>query len=150
MSMSDAGSQSWLWSFRGRELDLRSKTLVMGILNVTEDSFSDGGKFLSPESAIAHAETLVADGADLIDIGAESSRPGSMVGPDAAAEEWQRLEPVLKAVRSAHPELIISVDTYRGDTALRALEAGADVINDIYALRHSPEIAGHCAAHDAG
>lgn len=149
MSMSQASAQSWLWSFRGRELDLRARTLIMGIVNITPDSFSDGGQFLSVDQAVQHAEKLVADGADILDLGAESSRP-SREEALTDDEEWQRLEPVLVKLRAKFPEIIISIDTYRGETARRALEAGADVINDIYALRRSPEIAAHCAAHNAG
>ena len=148
MSLSQAAAQSWQWKFRGREFDLRTRTLVMGILNVTPDSFSDGGQFASPDDAVQQARLLVQQGTDILDIGAESSRPSSQ--PLTDAEEWQRLEPVLSAVREEHPELVISVDTYRCETARRALEAGADIINDIYALRHSPEIAAHCKAHSAG
>lgn len=149
MSMSDAPAQSWRWQFRGHDLDLRQKTLVMGIVNITHDSFSDGGQFLDPDAAIAHAQQLVDEGADILDLGAESSRPGGSTGL-TAEEEWRRLQPVLHALRSRHPHLIISIDTYRGETARLALEAGANVINDIYALRPSPEIASHCAAHGAG
>ncbi len=149
MSLSDAASQSWQWQFRGRSLDLREKTQVMGILNVTPDSFSDAGRYAGTDAALAHGEQLVAEGADIIDIGAESTRPGRA---DAMTddEEWQRLKPVLQGLRSRFPDVLISIDTYRGATAQRALDEGADLINHIYALRRSPEIAAHCAAHSAG
>lgn len=149
MSMSQASAQSWVWNFRNHQFDLREKTLVMGIVNITPDSFSDGGQFVTSDQAIAHAQKLVAEGAHILDLGAESSRPHrDEVLTDE--QEWQRLEPVLVPLRQQFPELVFSVDTYRGETARRALEAGADVINDIYALRRSPEIATHCAAHNAG
>lgn len=142
-------AQSWRWTVRGRSFDLRQKTLVMGIVNITPDSFSGEGNSINPAVAFARAEALLNDGADLLDLGAESSRPGR---PETLTddEEWARLEPVLTVLRREHPHAVISVDTFRGATAARALDAGADIINDIYALRRSPEIAGHCAAHGAG
>ncbi len=149
MSSSDGPAQSWQWKIRDRILDLRSKTLIMGILNLTLDSFSDGGRYMDADAAIAHAETMVQAGADILDLGAESSRPGR--APVVSADdEWLRLSPVLQRVRTKFPEIIISIDTYRGNTAERALDAGADIINDIFALRKSPEIATHCARHGAG
>lgn len=149
MSLSDAAAQSWQWKVRDRVIDLRKRTLVMGILNVTPDSFSDGGRYLDSEAAIQHGCQLAEDGADIIDIGAESCRPGRA---DALTdeEEWARLEPVLTELRGRYPDVLLSVDTYRAATARHALDAGADIINDIYALRHSPEIARHCADADAG
>jgi dihydropteroate synthase len=150
MSLSQAPAQSWRWKVRDRELDLREKTLVMGVLNLTPDSFSDGGQFADPTRAVAHAEQMIADGADIIDLGAETSRPGTSSSAVSDDEEWRRLQPVLEALRPRFPQTHFSVDTYRGATAERALDAGADIINDIYALRHSPEIAGHCARHNAG
>lgn len=146
---SDNTAQSWQWRVRDREFDLREKTLVMGIVNVTPDSFSDGGQFVSPADAVRHAADLVADGADIIDIGAESNRPGR-VETLTGQSEWDRLEPVLKDVRRDFPDTVISVDTYRFNTASRALEAGVNIINDIYALRRSPGIAGLCAEAGAG
>jgi len=149
MSLSDASAQSWQWNFRGREFDLRQKTLVMGVLNLTPDSFSDGGRFDSPDRAMEHAVGMIEDGADIVDIGAESTRPGQS-GNLTDEEEWNRLEPVISQLRREFPRIVISIDTYRGATAERALDAGADVINDIYALRKSPKIAGMCARHNAG
>ncbi len=150
MSLSQAPAQSWRWKVRDREIDLRQKTLLMGILNLTPDSFSDGGKFAEPTAALEHAEQLVLEGADILDIGAETTRPGSRPTAVSDDEEWRRLDPVLTALRQRFPDILLSVDTYRGATARRSLEAGADIINDIYALRHSPEIAAHCAALGAG
>lgn len=121
----------------------------MGVINVTPDSFSDGGQNFSQNSALASIDQMVADGVDIIDVGAESTRPARDEVVDAT-EEWNRLEPVLIAARAKYPELLISIDTWRRETAKRALEAGADIINDIYALRRSPEIAELCADHNAG
>ena len=104
------------------------KPIIMGILNVTPDSFSDGGEFLDAEKAIAHAKKMIADGADIIDIGAMSTRPGSV--PVSADEEIRRLAPVLKAL-SASCEAVISVDTVNPETAEYALMNGVDIINDV-------------------
>ncbi|WP_303802726.1 dihydropteroate synthase [Alicyclobacillus macrosporangiidus] len=106
-----------------------SKTLVMGIVNVTPDSFSDGGRFYDPKDAIEHAYRLVEEGADVIDVGAESTRPGCTPVPED--EEWRRLEPVLREL-CAHAPVPISVDTFKAATAARALELGADIINDVW------------------
>jgi dihydropteroate synthase len=102
---------------------------VMGILNVTPDSFFDGGKFTQESEIAAHAEKMAADGAQIIDIGAVSTRPGADPVPDA--EEWKRLEPVLKLIRRQLPAIFISIDTYHPATAERAVSEGADMINDI-------------------
>jgi len=121
-----------------RPLLLGSRTLVMGVLNITPDSFSDGGKFLSPHCAVAHALQLQRDGADLLDIGAESTRPGSQ--PVSAAEELARLLPVLKALRH-RLKIPISIDTQKSSVAEIAIGAGAEIINDISGLKHDPRIA---------
>ncbi|MBI3460460.1 dihydropteroate synthase, partial [Candidatus Acetothermia bacterium] len=108
------------------------QTLVMGILNVTPDSFSDGGQFLEFEKAAEHAQRLIRDGADILDIGGESTRPGSeRVSLD---EELRRVIPVIKLIRQVS-KIPISIDTYRSQIAKAALNAGADIINDISALR---------------
>ena len=112
---------------------LSSKTLVMGILNVTPDSFSDGGKYFSVDSAKAHAKKLIADGADIIDIGAESTKPNAI--PISADEELARLEKILPEVKNFG--VPISIDTYKPEIALRALEMGADIINDVHGLEDS-------------
>ncbi len=122
---------------------------IMGILNVTPDSFSDGGRWLAPGDAAAHAERLLADGADLIDLGAESTRPGRAT-PVTAEEEWQRLAPVLTALAHRYPSVPISVDTFRSETAGRALDEGAWIINDVSGLRLDPALADVCAARGAG
>lgn len=109
-----------------------SKPLIMGILNVTPDSFSDGGKFLHVDQAVAHAEQMVREGADIIDIGGESSRPGSE--PVCQAEELRRVIPVIEAL-AQKISLPLSIDTYKSGVAQRAVEAGARMINDITGLR---------------
>lgn len=109
-------------------LDLNTHTAIMGILNITPDSFSDGGKYVEVSAAVKHAEKMVQDGADILDIGAQSTRPGHT--PVTAEEEWSRLQPVLKEIkgRIAVP---ISIDTYYPEVAAAALDAGADIINDV-------------------
>jgi dihydropteroate synthase len=128
----------WIIKGDGLCLDLGRKTLVMGVLNVTPDSFSDGGHFLSPDRAFEHAEAMAAEGADLIDIGGESSRPGSE--PIPAEEELRRVLPVIERV-AQHLNLPVSIDTYKSEVARAALAAGAKIINDITALRHDPKMA---------
>lgn len=119
----------------GKTLRLGERTLVMGILNVTPDSFSDGGRWLQPEQARLHVKAMVEAGADIIDIGAESTRPGSV--PITAEEELSRLRPCLEAVSDC--PLPISVDTYKAETAREALSMGADFINDIWGLQYEAE-----------
>jgi dihydropteroate synthase len=126
--------------------DLGGRTLVMGILNVTPDSFSDGGLFAGEAEAVAQAERLVAEGAAILDIGGESTRPGHT--PVPAEEEQARVLPVIRAVapRLAVP---ISIDTYKASTARVALEAGARIVNDVWGLQREPDIATVAAAHGA-
>ena len=121
---------------RGKKLLLGRRTLIMGILNVTPDSFSDGGRWLEIPAALAHARRMVKEGADIIDIGAESSRPGFV--PMRAAEEIHRLAPYLEALAAACP-LPISVDTFKAETARAALGLGADLLNDIWGLQYAEE-----------
>jgi dihydropteroate synthase len=123
---------------RSRTLILGPRTLVMGVLNVTPDSFSDGGNFFSQEKAVQHALQMERDGADLIDIGAESTRPGSL--GITAEEEWSRLAPVLAALRT-RLKIPISVDTRKSEIATKAIESGAELINDVSGLKHDPRIA---------
>ena len=120
----------------GKELRLGARTLVMGILNVTPDSFSDGGKWNRRDDALRHMEEMVRDGADIIDIGAESSRPGFV--PMSAAEEIERLLPFLEAVLPECP-VPVSVDTFKAETARAALRAGAHLLNDIWGLQYTEE-----------
>jgi len=131
-------SKTRILDCRGRELKLGERTLVMGILNITPDSFSDGGRYNNLENAISQAERMVEEGVDIIDVGGESTRP-NYAGVNAE-EEWQRLEPVLKNLlkRVAVP---ISIDTYKASVAAKALEAGAHIINDIWGLQKDPDMA---------
>jgi dihydropteroate synthase len=112
--------------------------VVVGILNVTPDSFSDGGDFLDPEAAALHAAKMLDEGAKIIDLGGESTRPGSE--PVSQEEEIRRVVPVLERILAARPEAVISVDTYRSETAATALEAGARMVNDVTALRGDPRM----------
>ena len=120
----------------GKKLILGGRTLVMGILNVTPDSFSDGGKWNTRDRALRHMEEMVHDGADIIDIGAESSRPGFV--PMGAAEETERLMPFLESVL-AECSVPVSVDTFKAETARAALSAGAHLLNDIWGLQYAEE-----------
>jgi dihydropteroate synthase len=126
------------WKLRSTELQLGEKTLIMGILNVTPDSFSDGGNFSDPDRAYARALELEEQGADIIDIGGESTRPGSQ--RVSAEEEWRRLAPVLKRLRDKL-QVPISLDTYKAETAERALEYGIEIINDPSGLTFDSELA---------
>src|SRR5467141_4251522 len=121
-----------------RALELGERTLVMGVLNVTPDSFSDGGEFLQPERAIEHAYSIERAGADLLDIGGESTRPGSAETPPA--EELDRILPVLEALRG-RLKIPISVDTRRAAVAELAIRAGAELVNDVSGLRSDLRIA---------
>ena len=120
----------------GKSLTVGERTLVMGVLNYTPDSFSDGGKWNNVDVALKHMEEMVADGADIIDIGAESSRPGFT--PISAAEEIARLETILPRLVEACP-VPISVDTYKAETADYAMRTGAHIMNDIWGLQYGPE-----------
>lgn len=132
----------------GRTLPIGERTLVMGVLNVTPDSFSDGGEFLSLDSALAHAEQMIAEGADIIDVGGESTRPGG-AAIVSAEEELKRVLPVIEklAKRSGVP---ISIDTTKASVARAALDAGASIVNDISALRFDSQIADEVAKSGAG
>ena len=113
--------------------------VVVGILNVTPDSFSDGGNFLDPDAAAEHAVAMLDEGAEILDVGGESTRPGS--DPVSQEEEIRRVVPVLERILASRPEAVVSVDTYRAGTAAAALEAGARLINDVTALRGDPRMA---------
>ena len=143
-----------LWRLRTRNLELGARTLVMGVVNITPDSFSDGGFFLDAEKAVAHALRLVDEGADILDLGAESTRPGSHSGgADAAVgaqEEQARLLPVLNGILKARPHAVISADTYKAATARAALEAGAEIVNDVSGFTWEPGLAAVCAELGAG
>ena len=116
-------------SFQDWCLNPKRETLVMGIVNVTPDSFSDGGKFFLPEVAISHASKLITQGADIIDIGGESTRPGAEQVSES--EELKRVIPVIEKIRTDNPTILISIDTTKASVAKHAIEAGADIINDV-------------------
>jgi dihydropteroate synthase len=142
------------WRLRTRTLELGVRTLVMGVVNITPDSFSDGGFFLDTERAIAHAVRLAEAGADILDLGAESTRPGSNAGgaePFVSAQEEQaRLLPVLEGILKALPHAVLSVDTYKEETARAALATGAEIINDVSGFAWDPATAQVCAEFGAG
>ncbi|HKN80692.1 MAG TPA: dihydropteroate synthase [Actinomycetota bacterium] len=120
-----------IWRIGERVFDCSERTLVMGILNVTPDSFSDGGRFLDRATAVAHATRMVDDGADILDVGGESTRPGST--PVSADEELERVHPVIERLAELHPAVPISIDTRKTDVAAEALDAGATIVNDVSA-----------------
>jgi len=122
----------------GRQIELGRRTLIMGILNVTPDSFSDGGHFAEYDTAVKHAFELISSGADILDIGGESTRPGSDPVPEQA--ELERVVPVIRAIREKS-DIPISIDTCKSSVAREALAAGADIINDVSSLRFDPELA---------
>lgn len=163
------------WRLRTRALELGRRTLVMGVVNITPDSFSDGGAFLDREAAIAQGLRLLDEGADLLDLGAESTRPGSHAGGDrandmdlslgtpvgrtagtdltptvSAEEEQARLLPVLKGILRARPKAVVSVDTYKAATARAALSVGAEIVNDISGFAWDAEMACTCAQAGCG
>lgn len=113
--------------------DWRRRTLIMGIMNVTPDSFSDGGQLSNPDEVLRRAESLLSAGADVLDLGAESTRPGA--APVSAKEESARLLPAVKALRRAFPQAVLSVDTYKASVAEAGIEAGADLVNDVEGAR---------------
>src|SRR5205807_9060897 len=135
------------WKLARRSLPYGKHTLVMGVLNITPDSFSDGGQFFSLDRAIAHAKQMIAEGADIIDIGGESTRPGSAFVSEQ--EELQRVIPVIEKLVT-ETSIPISVDTTKSAVACAALEAGAEIVNDISALRFDPAIADEVATAEAG
>lgn len=120
-------------------LTLGERTLVMGILNVTPDSFSDGGRYNNVERAVQHAREMIAEGADIIDIGGESTRPGHV--PVSEQEELERVIPVVEALHRELPHIPLSVDTYKAQVAYEALKAGAHIINDVWGFKAEPRMA---------
>ena len=132
----------------GRTLPIGTRTLVMGVLNVTPDSFSDGGEFFSLDGALAHAEQMIAAGADIVDVGGESTRPGG-AAIVSRAEELKRVLPVIEELAKRFT-LPISIDTTKASVARAALDAGAAIVNDISALRFEPRIADEVAKSGAG
>ncbi|MHB2264772.1 dihydropteroate synthase [Aliihoeflea sp. PC F10.4] len=137
-----------IWQLaHGRTLTLGPRALIMGILNVTPDSFSDGGHFISVDLAVAQAERMATEGAVIIDIGGESTRPGA--APISADEEQARVLPVIEAL-AKRGDILLSVDTYRAETALLAVEAGAHIVNDVWGLQKDRAIADVAASTGAG
>lgn len=139
--------KTYNWKCGDRTLKLGQKTLVMGILNVTPDSFSDGGNFTALESAVNHALEMIEQGADIIDIGGESTRPGS--APVSEIEEISRTVPVIQKIRE-QSNIPISIDTMKASVARKAIEAGADIINDVSAFETDPEMVHVAAQTGAG
>lgn len=131
----------------GRHLDLGGKAVVVGILNVTPDSFSDGGQFDAPEKALAQARRMIGEGALVVDVGGESTRPGAAAV--SASQEQERILPVIEALAGVSA-VLISVDTYRADTARLAVAAGAHIVNDVWGLQREPDIARVAADTGAG
>jgi dihydropteroate synthase len=158
------------WNLGARSFELGKRTLIMGVVNVTPDSFSDGGQFLDRDKAVEHAERLLDEGADILDIGGESTRPGARVNtgvphvspplrdvgsssprPSVSAdEELKRVLPVIAALKKKHPSAVLSVDTYKAAVARAAVGAGAEIVNDVSGFRWDPQMAKTIAALKCG
>jgi len=147
------------WQLRTRTLNLGVRTLVMAVVNITPDSFSDGGAFLSVNAAVERGLQALEEGADLLDLGAESTRPGSRAGgavgtPQAPAvnadQEQERLLPVVEGLLRARPGTVLSVDTYKAATARTAIAAGAEIVNDVSGFAWDQQLAQVCAEYGAG
>ena len=162
------------WNLGQRALELGKRTLIMGIINVTPDSFSDGGRFLRPDNAIARAQKLLDEGADILDIGGESTRPGARVdaggakkvdavnakSPEisrpmgapavSAEEELQRVLPVIAVLKKKYPAAVLSIDTYKSEVALAAVGAGAEIVNDVSGFRWDAQMAKTVAEIQCG
>jgi dihydropteroate synthase len=137
------------WGLRSRSVELGRRTLVMGVLNITPDSFSDGDLYFDAAFATARGLQLLGDGADILDIGGESTRPGNH-DPVTAEEEQRRVLPVIEAIRNARPDALISIDTFKASTAQLAIEAGAEIVNDISAFTWDEAMASTCASLACG
>lgn len=146
-STSGAGPRSAIWATAVGPIPLDRPT-IMGILNVTPDSFWDGGRHQGVTEALRHAERMLEEGADLLDVGGESTRPGA--SPVAAAEEQSRVVPVIEAILREWPWAVVSVDTVKAEVAAAALDAGAAVVNDVSGLRLDARMGATCAAAGAG
>src|SRR3982074_3550774 len=128
------------WNIGSRVLELGRRTLIMGVVNVTPDSFSDGGLYIDAEKAVVRAEQLLDEGATIIDVGGESTRPGSSERV-SEEEERKRVLPVIRDLKRRRPDAVISVDTYKASLARAAVEAGAEVVNDVSGFRWDPKMA---------
>ena len=137
-----------VWRMRERVLELGERTLVMGVLNVTPDSFSDGGKFLAEGTAVAHGLRMLEEGADILDVGGESTRPGAAAVD--VKEEISRVVPVIAALRAARPDALLSVDTTKARVARAAAAAGAEIVNDVSGLMWDDAMAAACAELKCG
>src|SRR6202162_1717120 len=137
------------WNLGARTLDLGKPTLIMGIVNVTPDSFSDAGLYLDSEKAIDHTLRLLDEGADIIDVGGESTRPGARVAV-STEEELRRVLPVITALKKLRPDALISIDTYKAGVVRAAAAVGADIVNDVSGLRWDPQMAKTIAAIKCG
>lgn len=136
------------WKLPRHTLTLGTRTLIMGVINLTPDSFSDGGKFLSTEAALNHAAEMIADGADILDVGGESTRPrAAAVSPE---EELARVVPLIERLAESSSGVPISIDTTKANIARAALKAGAEIVNDISGIRFDPNIADEAARYQAG
>ncbi len=152
------------WQLRSRTLELGRRTLIMGVLNITPDSFSDGGEFLQPERALQHALRMLDEGADILDLGGESTRPGAPVAGEqpptksdsklkpavTEEEELRRVMPVLQGILQARPGTVISVDTYKSAVARAGVHAGAEIVNDVSGFQWDPEMARTCSELQCG
>jgi dihydropteroate synthase len=141
------------WNIGQGRLELGKRTLVMAVLNVTPDSFSDGGRYFEPGAAVERGLHLLADGADILDIGGESTRPGALAGDQpavSAEEELRRVLPVIDGIKRRQPDAIISIDTYKAQVARAAVQRGATIVNDISGLGWDPAMARTVAELDCG
>src|SRR5258708_34567546 len=130
------------WNIGSRVLELGRRPLIMGVVNVTPDSFSDGGLYLDAEKAVGRAEHLLDEGATIIDVGGESTRPGvSTSEPVSEEEERRRVLPVIRDLKRRRPDAVISVDTYKASVARAAVDLGAEVVNDVSGFRWDPKMA---------
>jgi dihydropteroate synthase len=146
--MSDVSAPAPVWHVRGRVIVL-DRPIIFGIINVTPDSFSDGGRFFSPESAVGQAGRLLEEGADGLDVGGESTRPQGAVEVDAA-EELRRVLPVVRKLRRRHPDALLSLDTVKAGVAAAGLAEGVDIVNDVSGFRLDPGMARACSEAGAG
>ena len=140
------------WRLASRSVELGSRTLIMGVLNVTPDSFYDGGRYASTATAVEHGLKLLDDGADILDVGGESTRPGARTGETGVSqdEELQRVLPVIEQLKSKRPDSLLSIDTYKSAVARAAVAAGAEIVNDVSAGRWDAEMAPTIAELRAG
>jgi dihydropteroate synthase len=147
--MSFAKRDRRVWALKSRSIELGTHTVVMGVLNVTPDSFSDGGDFLETSRAVEHALEMLEEGAAIVDIGGESTHPGAY--PELSAEaESERILPVIAGILAEHASAILSVDTYHAETARAAIEAGAEIVNDVSGFLWDEAMAETCAALRCG